>query len=131
MVPCTGITTAEQAEGGGSNNPNPGILAMAHPGRPDMRHSHPISDLAACEGWPAEGCRVTLSRIAIVGEVPALTGPGDEMAAVAHGRLRASQADHGQQHTTEAARSDRPSPQSPGSRSPHRRRDRVRRYALG
>jgi len=69
---------------------------MAHPGWPDMRHSHPISDLAACEGWPPEGCRVTLSRIAIVGEVPAMTGPGDEMAAVAHGRLRASQADREQ-----------------------------------
>ncbi len=62
---------------------------------------------------------------------PVAGGQGSRRLASAASAEQIPQVDHGQQHTAEAARSDRPSPQSPGSRSPHRRRDRGRRYAFG
>ena len=61
---------------------------------------------------------------------PGAGGQGSRRSASAASAEQLPQVDHGQQHTTEAARSDRPGPQSPGSRSPRRRRDRGRRYVL-
>ncbi len=62
---------------------------------------------------------------------PVAGGQGSWRLASAASAEQILQVDHGRQHTAEAARSDRPSPQSPASRSPHRRRDRGRRYAFG
>jgi len=62
---------------------------------------------------------------------PGAGGQGSRRSASAASAEQLPQIDHGQQHTAELARSDRGGPQSPGSRSPHRRRHRGRRYAFG
>ena len=69
-----------------------------HPGRPDVhRHDHPISS-SRLRGMAPGGQPRYASPIASVGEVPVMTGPGDEVAAdmTGRGRLRASHADREQ-----------------------------------